>query len=72
MLYKIKVKTESKIQKIIKKKNDEFLVFLKSRARQGIANKELVGLLGRYFNTPVFKIKIIKGVKTQNKIAEIK
>lgn len=72
MLYKVKVKPESKKQKIVKKKSDEFLVFLKSQAKQGIANKEMIGLLSKYFNTPIFKIKIIKGAKTPNKIVEIK
>ncbi|MDP2820891.1 MAG: DUF167 domain-containing protein [bacterium] len=72
MLYKIKVRPESKKQQVVKKKNYEFLVCLKSKAEKGMANKELIGLLSDFFGVSVSKIKIKRGLKTTNKILEIK
>jgi uncharacterized protein (TIGR00251 family) len=72
VLYKVKVKPESKKQKIVKKKSEEFLVYLKSKAEKGMANKELIELLSGFFGVSEGKIKIKRGLKTRNKIIEIK
>jgi len=72
MLYKIKVITESKKQKIERKKQDELIINIKSKPQQGMANKELIILLSTYFNLPVNKIKIIKGLKNPKKIIELR
>lgn len=72
MLYKIKVITGSKKQKIEEKKQDELVVNVKSKPEQGKANQELLNLLSVYFDLPVNKIKIIRGLKSHNKIIELK
>lgn len=72
MLYKVKVKPESKKQQIVKKKSDELLIYLKSKAEKGMANEELLGLLSGFFGVSLAKIKIKRGLKTHNKIIEIK
>jgi hypothetical protein len=71
MLIKVKVFPNSKKQEIIKRKLDEFLVYLQSKPEKGQANKELISLLSVYFNTPPERVRIIKGQKQRNKIIEI-
>ncbi len=71
MLIKVKVFPGSKKREIIKKEEDEFLVKIKEKPKEGRANKELFIILSNYFNIPENKIRIIKGLKNRNKIFEI-
>ena len=68
MIIKIKVKTESKKQKIEKVSDKEYKVFLKSRAEDNKANLELLKLLKKEFKKDA---RIIKGSKSRNKIVEV-
>ncbi len=68
MKIKIKVKPGSGKQEIVKT-GDEYLVYLKNRAEDGKANLELLKLLKKYFGK---NINIIKGLKSRNKIIELK
>lgn len=68
MKIKIKVKPNSKKQEIIKI-GEEYKVSLKERAENNKANIELIKLLGKYFKG---EVRIIKGLKSKNKIVEIK
>jgi len=72
MLIKVKVFPESKKEKIIKKSEDSFSLFVKEKPRQNQANFRVFKLLSNYFQIPQNYIRIVKGAKKSNKIFEIK
>ncbi len=65
----VKVKPNSRKQKIKKISDNEYLVLVKSKAEKNKANIELLKLLKKYLQK---NIKIIKGKKSKNKVVEIK
>ena len=67
MKIKIKVKPNSGKQEIIKKDNF-YLVKLKSAAKNNKANLELIKVLKKYFGR---EVKIKSGFTSRNKVAEI-
>lgn len=46
-------------------------VYLTQRAHDGLANKQLVKSLSDYLQIPQYKISIVKGHKSKDKIIEI-
>ncbi|HPX51725.1 MAG TPA: DUF167 family protein [Candidatus Pacearchaeota archaeon] len=72
MLIKVKVNVLSKEDKVIKKSEDNFEVFVKVDAQRNMANKRIIELLAEYFNLPQYRIKMIKGFKESNKIFNIR
>ena len=68
MILKIKVKPNSSKQEICKLSDIEYMVNLKSRAEDNKANIELLKMLKKEFKADV---KIIKGMKSRNKIVEV-
>ena len=68
MIIKIKVKPGSREQEIEKISDTEYEISLKERAEDNKANLELLKLLKRYFNK---QAKIIKGLKSRNKVIKI-
>jgi len=68
MIIYVKVKPNSKKQKIEVVSSKEYIVSLKNLAENNKANLELLKLLEKYFNK---KIKIIKGLKNKKKIIEV-
>jgi uncharacterized protein YggU (UPF0235/DUF167 family) len=71
MLIKVKVFPNSKVEKIIKKSDDEYIVKVKDKAEQGKANKRVKELLANFFFKNEDKIILIKGSNQQNKIFKI-
>lgn len=72
MNFLIKVKPRAKQEKIEKREKEQLTVYLKELPRKGRANKAMIRALANYFQTPQANIKIIKGVKSQNKIIQLK
>jgi len=70
MLIKVKVFPDSKKEKIIKKSEDSFEIWVKEKPIKGQANKAVANLLSGYFNKTK-RIKLIKGFKKKNKIFSI-
>lgn len=68
MIIKVKVKPNSRHQKIEKISEQEYKISLKERVEDNKANIELLKLLKRYFNK---EVRIIKGLKNRNKIIQI-
>ncbi len=68
---KIHVTTNSK-QTGIRKGEGRLEIKLKSKPLKGEANKELKELLSNFFGVPINNIKIIKGLKSKNKIINVK
>jgi uncharacterized protein YggU (UPF0235/DUF167 family) len=72
MLIKVKAFPFSKKDKIVKKSNDSFDVFVEAKPERNMANKRIIELLSEYFELSQHKIKMIKGFKNSNKIFDIK
>jgi uncharacterized protein YggU (UPF0235/DUF167 family) len=72
MLIKVKVNVLSKEDKVIKKSEDNFEVFVKVDAQRNMANKRIIELLAEYFNLPQHRVRMIKGFKESNKIFNIR
>ena len=72
MLIKVKANVLSKEDKVIKKSEDSFEVFVKVDAQRNMANKKIIELLAEYFNLPQHRVRMIKGFKESNKIFNIR
>ncbi len=68
MIIKIKVRPNSKTQDIEKIGESEYKVSLKEKAEDNKANIELLKLLKKQFGK---EAKIIKGLKSKNKIVKV-
>ncbi|MCD6476551.1 MAG: DUF167 domain-containing protein [Candidatus Aenigmarchaeota archaeon] len=66
MIIKIKVKTNSDKFKIIKHR-DYWLVYVKSKPEQNKANIEIIKQFSKIYG----KCRILKGLKSNNKLIEI-
>jgi uncharacterized protein (TIGR00251 family) len=71
---RINVKTipNSKKYQVEKISDDYFKVRVDAKAENGRANKRLVEILSEYFKVQKSSIVIAKGLKSRNKIIEIK
>lgn len=68
MIIEVKVVTNAKKEEIIKIENNKYKVSLKEKAENNKPNIELLKLLKKYFGK---NVKIIRGLKSRNKIIEI-
>jgi len=68
MIYKVKVAFHSDFVSVDKNKIE---VGLTSKPEKGEANKELVKKLAEHFNTSSANVRIVKGLKSRNKLVEI-
>ncbi|MCX5702235.1 MAG: DUF167 domain-containing protein [Candidatus Omnitrophica bacterium] len=64
----VKVKPNSKENKIEKVKDNAFILRVKQAAKEGRANEAAVKLLSEFFDIPKSRIAIISGHKSKNKI----
>ena len=71
MKISVKVKPNSKAEKIEKAGEGEFTLCVKAPAKEGRANQAVTKLLSEYFNIPKSKITILKGHISKNKIIEL-
>lgn len=71
MKIKVKVKPNSKQQKIEETAAGEFLINLKSPPVDGKANKELISLLADKFKVTKSQVFIKSGLSSKNKVIEI-
>lgn len=69
MIIKAKVKPNSNFEKIEKISENEYKINLNSAPDKNKANIELVKILKKHFKKD---IKIIKGMKSRDKIVEVK
>ncbi|MGI8504635.1 MAG: DUF167 domain-containing protein [Hassallia sp.] len=68
---KVKVKPNSKQQKIEEQPDGSLSVHLKSPPIDGKANEELIKLLSEKFDVPKFHIRIKSGLSSRQKLVEI-
>lgn len=71
MQKKVKVKPNSKQQKIIEESDGSLTVYLKSPPVDGKANEELIKLLADKFELPKSQIRIKSGLSSRQKLIEI-
>ncbi|MFH1978968.1 MAG: DUF167 domain-containing protein [Patescibacteria group bacterium] len=71
MFIKVKVTPSSKKPEIIQKSEDSFDIKIKSKPKDGEANKEVVSVLADFLNISKSKIKLTKGHRQRSKIFEI-
>ncbi|MBW4446805.1 MAG: DUF167 domain-containing protein [Hassallia sp. WJT32-NPBG1] len=71
MQKKIKVKPNSKQQKIEEQPDGSLIVHLKSPPVDGKANEELIKLLSEKFDVPKCHITIKSGLSSRQKLVEI-
>ncbi|MDM9382936.1 DUF167 domain-containing protein [Chlorogloeopsis sp. ULAP01] len=71
MQKKVKVKPNSKIQKIEEEADGSLTVHLKSPPVDGKANQELIQVLAEKFNVPKNSIRIKSGFNSRQKLIEI-
>ncbi|HBB64497.1 hypothetical protein A3K02_00060 [candidate division WS6 bacterium RIFOXYD1_FULL_33_8] len=71
MVIEVKVKPSSK-EISISQKNGIYVVSLKGKPHDNVANLELIDLLAKYFNISKTAISIVHGLKSKRKLIEIK
>ncbi|MDQ6986158.1 MAG: DUF167 domain-containing protein [Candidatus Dojkabacteria bacterium] len=71
MIIKVKVNSNSKVEKIIKLSNNYYKASFSETREKGKANKKLVKLLSDYFNISITKIVIKSGFTNSEKIIEL-
>ncbi|MEH1875385.1 DUF167 domain-containing protein [Nostoc sp.] len=71
MQKKIKVKPNSKQQKIEEQLDGSLIVYLKSPPVDGKANEELIKLLAKKFDVAKSDIRIKSGLSSRQKLIEI-
>ncbi|WP_138498837.1 DUF167 domain-containing protein [Nostoc sp. PA-18-2419] len=71
MRKKVKVKPNSKQQKITEQRDGSLIVYLKSPPVDGKANEELIKLLAKKFGVAKSDITIKSGLSSRQKLIEI-
>jgi uncharacterized protein (TIGR00251 family) len=72
MLIHVKVIPNSKKYQVEKISDDYFKVRVNAKAENGRANKRLVEIISEYFKVSKSSVVILKGLKSRNKIIEIR
>jgi len=67
----IKVKPNSRQEKVEKISTREFVLRVKAPAREGKANTAVIKLLSAYFGLAKSRINIVEGRSSKNKVVEI-
>ena len=70
MLLNIRVQPNARQNKIVKE-GDRYKVYLTAPPVEGKANQALIEFLAEYFQVKRSLVKIIKGLKSRDKIVEI-
>jgi uncharacterized protein (TIGR00251 family) len=71
MKISVRVKPNMKEEKV-EKKEGVFTLCVKEPAKEGRANKAVVDLLSKYFKVPKSRVVILSGMKSKQKIIEVK
>lgn len=70
MIVRVRVIPKSS-RKLVTKEGEAYKVHLTKPAHDGLANAELIELLADHFHIKKYSIKIIKGLKSKDKLVEI-
>jgi hypothetical protein len=72
MLIKAKVFPKSAKAGVIQKSPDTLMIRTKAKAEAGQANAEVLDLVAKHLAVPVSFLRIIKGLRSRNKIIEVR
>lgn len=72
MKISVAIKPNSRAPGVEKLSDSKYLVRVVSPARRGSANKELIDLLAKSLRIPKGNMEIVSGLKSRNKILDIK
>ena len=67
----VQVKANAKQEKVEKKSDQEFVLWVREPATEDKANIAVIKALSKYFEIAKSRISIIKGLKNKNKVIEI-
>jgi uncharacterized protein (TIGR00251 family) len=70
MILKVRVVPGSGRNSVIKQ-DDKFKVYLTKPAQDGRANEQLIEVLSGYLKIKKYQMKIIKGLKSRDKLVEV-
>ena len=70
MIISVRVSPRAGFNHVVEE-NGKFKVHLSRPAQDGAANTQLVELLAGYLKVKKYQIKIIKGLKSRDKVAEV-
>lgn len=70
MLLKIKVAPRAS-RNLVKEENGSFKVYLTKPAYDGLANQQLLALLSEYLKVKKYRLEIVSGAKSRNKVVKI-
>jgi uncharacterized protein len=68
MLIKVKAFPGASQEKIIKKSEDSFEIYVRAKPIGGAANQAIIQAISKYFGLSEKEIKMVKGFKERNKI----
>ena len=71
MFIKVKVTTNAKKEKIIKKSEDHFDISVKEPAERNLANKRVIKLVRDYFKVYNREVRIVSGHHSPSKIISL-
>lgn len=71
MKISVRVKPNSKDERVEKVAEGEFVVRVKAPAKEGKANEAAVGALSEYFGVAKSRIVIVKGHNSRNKVVVV-
>lgn len=71
MLVHVKIKPDSKEDKIVQKNDTSFIVYVKDPAEENRANKKLIELMAGRFKIVKSKVRIVTGHHHPSKILDI-
>ena len=71
MRINVRAKPNSHKEKVEKVSDAEFIVSVKEPPVHGLANKAILRVLAEYFNISPFRIRIVSGYTSRQKVIEI-
>lgn len=67
----VRARTGAKREEVKKISDDHYMVAVKAPPVEGRANDAIISLLSEYFDIPRSRIRIVKGLKSRDKVIEI-
>ena len=67
----VRVVPNAKENRIVKESEEKLRVYIREKPREGRANKALIELLSEFFGAEKSRIRIVKGLKSREKVVEI-
>jgi uncharacterized protein YggU (UPF0235/DUF167 family) len=70
-LYKVKVRAGARQDRLTRRGQDSFEIWVRAPAERGLANRAVLSLLSAELKLPAKRLRIIKGANSPSKIVSI-